>query len=138
MDDIKSGTLDQLTYLRNMKARREEIIRLIDEQGKLNQELVDRINGAVTMTELEDIYRPYRPKRRTRATIAREKGLEPLADLLLAQELMEGDVMEISASYIDLEKEVTTAEEALEGAMDIVAEILSDDADLRKAIRSTP
>ncbi|MGI6372329.1 MAG: Tex family protein [Caldicoprobacterales bacterium] len=136
LDDIKlRELLDQLTYLRNMKARREEIIRLIDEQGKLNQELVDRINGAVTMTELEDIYRPYRPKRRTRATIAREKGLEPLADLLLAQELMEGDVMEISASYIDLEKEVTTAEEALEGAMDIVAEILSDDADLRKAIR---
>ena len=127
--------LDQLTYLRNMKARREEITRLIDEQGKLNQELVDRINGAATMTELEDIYRPYRPKRRTRATIAREKGLEPLADLLLVQELMEGDILEISASYIDPEKEVTTAEEALAGAKDIVAEVFSDDADLRKAIR---
>ncbi|HZJ56871.1 MAG TPA: Tex family protein [Clostridia bacterium] len=136
LDDAQLRNLqEELTYLRNMKARREEITRLIDEQGKLDGELTEKINGAASMTELEDIYRPYRPKRRTRATIAREKGLEPLADILLAQELTEGDILEVASSYIDLGKEVTTAEEALKGAMDIVAEVLSDDADLRKAIR---
>ncbi len=134
-DALLRDLYDRLTYLRNMQTRREEIIRLIDEQGKLDEELVAKINSAATMTELEDIYRPYRPKRRTRAIIAKEKGLEPLADILFDQQIMEGDILEIAASYIDPEKEVNTAQEALQGAMDIVAEMLSDDADLRKAIR---
>ena len=134
-DAVLRSLYDRLVYLRNIKARREEIIRLIDEQGKLNDELIEKIQKASTMTELEDIYRPFRPKRRTRATIAKEKGLEPLADIILAQELMDGDILHIAASYIDPDKEVNTAQEALQGALDIVAEVLSDNADLRKAIR---
>ena len=100
-DAVLRSLYDRLVYLRNIKARREEIIRLIDEQGKLNDELIEKIQKASTMTELEDIYRPFRPKRRTRATIAKEKGLEPLADIILAQELMDGDILHIAASYID-------------------------------------
>lgn len=134
-DAVLRSLYDRLVYLRNIKARREEIIRLIDEQGKLNDELIEKIQKASTMTELEDIYRPFRPKRRTRATIAKEKGLEPLADIILAEELMDGDILHIAASYIDPDKEVNTAQEALQGALDIVAEVLSDNADLRKAIR---
>ena len=134
-DAVLRSLYDRLVYLRNIKARREEIIRLIDEQGKLNDELIEKIQKVSTMTELEDIYRPFRPKRRTRATIAKEKGLEPLADIILAQELMDGDILHIAASYIDPDKEVNTAQEALQGALDIVAEVLSDNADLRKAIR---
>lgn len=134
-DAVLRKLYDRLVYLRNIKARREEIIRLIDEQGKLNDELIEKIQKASTMTELDDIYRPFRPKRRTRATIAKEKGLEPLADIILAQELMDGDILDIAASYINPDKEVNTAQDALQGALDIVAEVLSDNADLRKAIR---
>jgi len=134
-DAVLRKLYDRLVYLRNIKARREEIIRLIDEQGKLNDELIEKIQKASTMTELDDIYRPYRPKRRTRATIAKEKGLEPLADMILAQQLMDEDMLHIAASYVDPDKEVNNAQEALQGAMDIVAEVISDNADLRKAIR---
>lgn len=134
-DALLRELFDRLTYLRNIKARREEVIRLIDEQGKLDEELVDKIHKATTMTELDDIYRPFRPKRRTRATIAKEKGLEPLAEIIFAQDLMDGDLMDMALAYVDPEKDVNSPEEALQGAMDIVAESLSDDADLRKAIR---
>ena len=134
-DTVLRKLYDRLVYLRNIKARREEIIRLIDEQGKLSDELVEKIQKASTMTELDDIYRPFRPKRRTRATIAKEKGLEPLADIILAQTLMDGDFLDVAASYINPDKEVNTPQEALQGAMDIVAEAISDNADLRKAIR---
>jgi len=136
LDDVVLRNLfERLTYLRNLQSRQEEIIRLIGEQGKLTDDLIEKIKSATTMTELEDLYRPYRPKRRTRATIAREKGLEPLAEILWAQEIVDGDVLEIASTYVNTEKEVNTPEEALQGAMDIIAEIISDDAELRKVIR---
>lgn len=134
-DSILRNLFERLTYLRNLQARQQEIIRLIEEQGKLTEELANKIQSATTITELEDLYRPYRPKRRTRATIAKEKGLEPLAEILWAQELVDGDIIEIASRYVNPEKEVNSPEEALQGAMDIVAEMISDDADLRKIVR---
>ncbi|MBQ8431104.1 MAG: RNA-binding transcriptional accessory protein [Clostridia bacterium] len=126
---------DRLNYLRNMDKRKEEVTKLIDEQGKLTDELKEKINKANTLTELDDIYRPFRPKRQTRATIAVAKGLEPLAKLILEQKITEGEPLDFAKEYISEEKEVKTAEEALQGACDIVAEIISDDADLRKILR---
>lgn len=126
---------DRLTYLRNLKARKEEVIRLINEQGKLTDELKEQIVKAETLQRVEDLYRPYRPKRRTRATIAKEKGLEPLAEIILAQEVITGSIDEIAAPFINEENEVNTIEEAYQGAMDIIAEIVSDNADFRKSIR---
>ena len=130
---------DRLTYLRNMDKRREEITKLIDEQGKLTDELKEKIAKAGTLTELEDIYRPYRPKRETRATKAIAKGLQPLADIILAQKLKEGDPLEIAKEYVnnaeDEKKRVSTPEEALQGALDIIAEVISDDAEVRKLLR---
>lgn len=134
-DDVLRDLADRLGYLRNLENRKEEVIRLIDQQEKLTPELEQKIRGAETLQEVEDIYRPFRPKRRTRATVAREKGLEPLAHILIEQELTEGDMEEIAGDYVNPEKEVNTPREALEGAMDIVAETISDDADLRKVIR---
>ncbi|MBQ7500201.1 MAG: RNA-binding transcriptional accessory protein [Clostridia bacterium] len=135
MDDTTLRTLeDRLKYLRNLFARKEEVKKSIDEQGKLTDELALAIDNAETLAEVEDLYRPYKPKRRTRATIAKEKGLEPLADILYAQE--DGrSVEEIAEEYIDPEKEVNTVEEALAGASDIIAEIVSDSAELRKSLR---
>jgi uncharacterized protein len=136
MDDTLLRDLaDRLQYLRNMDKRREEIIASIDSQGKLTEELVKAIEEAKTLAKLEDIYRPYKQKRRTRATIAREKGLEPLAEILFAQELREGTLEEVAAEYIDEEKEVLTAEDALQGASDIIAEEISDDAGIRDLLR---
>ena len=136
MDDtVLRDFHDRLTYLRNLHTRKEEVIRLIEEQGKLTEELRIDIEKAVTLTEIEDIYRPYRPKRRTRATIAKEKGLEPLAELIFAQNIYAGDINALAAPYIDAEKEVHTVEDALQGAMDIIAEMISDDAAYRKKVR---
>ena len=126
---------DRLTYLRNLEKRKEEIIKLIDDQQKLTPDLTLKINNAQTQTELEDIYRPYRPKRQTRATIAISKGLQPLADRILAQKDLLGDIYEIASEYIDAEKGVETSEQALQGALDIIAEQISDDADIRKELR---
>lgn len=134
-DQLLRNLNDRLVYLRNMEERKEEIKRLIDEQGKLTEELVLAIDTCEKLTELEDIYRPYRPKRRTRATIAKEKGLEPLAQLIMAQNLYEGNIDEICAEYINEEKDVKTTEDAINGAMDIIAEEISDNADYRKFIR---
>ncbi|MDD3766977.1 MAG: Tex family protein [Eubacteriales bacterium] len=134
-DQILRALYDRLSYLRSMQARKEEVKRLIDEQGKLTEELALAIDKAEKLTEIEDIYRPYRPKRRTRATIAKEKGLEPLADLVLAQQLKEGNIDDICAPYIDAEKGVESTDDALAGAMDIIAEMVSDNADFRKFIR---
>ena len=134
-DQLLRNLNDRLVYLRNMEERKEEIKRLIDEQGKLTEELVLAIDTCEKLTELEDIYRPYRPKRRTRATIAKEKGLEPLAQTIMAQNIYEGNIDEICAPFIDAEKEVNTTEDALAGAMDIIAEEVSDNADFRKFIR---
>ncbi|WP_209344373.1 Tex family protein [Flavonifractor sp. AGMB03687] len=136
MDDTTLRTLaDRLQYLRNLDKRREEVKAAIENQGKLTEELAAAIDGAATLAEVEDLYRPYKQKRRTRATMAKEKGLEPLADLLFAQ-AMDGPVPEAAAEdYIDPEKGVETAEEALQGASDIIAERISDDADIRKLLR---
>lgn len=134
-DQTLRAFADRLNYLRNMDKRKEEVSKLIDDQGKLTDELKTKIANASTLTELDDIYRPYRPKRQTRATIAIAKGLEPLAKIVLAQKLKEGDPLELAKEYVNEEKEVKTSQEALQGACDIVAEIISDDADIRKELR---
>ncbi|RMG61632.1 MAG: RNA-binding transcriptional accessory protein [Calditrichaeota bacterium] len=126
---------ERIRYLRMLEERRQTILKSIAEQGKLTPELEAKIRAATRLQEVEDLYLPYRPKRRTRATIAREKGLEPLARLILKQELTEGDPLAVAAPYVNPEKEVHNAQEALAGAMDIVAETVSDDADIRKTVR---
>lgn len=134
-DEILRDLFERLTYLRNMQSKKEEIQRLIAEQGNLTNEIANAINQATTLTELDDIYRPFRPKRRTRATIAKEKGLEPLAQIFVLQEITSGDLNELASSYVNPEKGVGTAEDAISGAMDIMAEIISDNAEYRKVIR---
>ena len=126
---------ERLTYLRNLEKRKEEIIRLIDEQGKLTDELTIKIAGTMVLSELEDIYRPYKPKKRTRATIAKEKGLEPLANIIYLQ-MEKRPITEIAKEFINEEKDVKTEEEAIAGALDIIAENIADDADYRKRIKS--
>lgn len=126
---------DRLTYLRNFDKRKEEVIKLITDQEKMTPEILQSIENAKTLTELEDIYRPFRPKRQTRATIAVAKGLEPLAKIILAQKETEGDCLAIASCFISEEKKVLTSEDALNGACDIVAEIISDDAEIRKNLR---
>ena len=126
---------ERLTYLRNLEKRKEEIIRLIDEQGKLTDELTIKIASTMVLSELEDIYRPYKPKKRTRATIAKERGLEPLANIIYLQ-TEKNDIFEIAKEYINEEKEVNSAEDAITGALDIIAENIADDADYRKKIKS--
>ena len=134
MDDTTLRALEtRLTYLRNLQDRRDEVKKAIENQGKLTAELSTAIDAAGTMTEVEDLYRPYKQKRRTRGSIAREKGLEPLAEAIFAQDGR--DPQALAQDYIDPEKGVNTAEEALQGANDIIAENLSDDADIRKALR---
>ena len=136
MDDTALRKLeDRLRYLRNLAKRREEVMAAIDGQGKLTDELTAAIENAATLAEVEDLYRPYKQKRRTRATVAREKGLAPLAELLLAQAADCPDPAEAAAGYIDPEKGVETAADALQGANDIIAEIISDDAAIRKTLR---
>ena len=132
-DEVLRDFYDRLTYLRNLEDKKEEISRLIDEQGMLTEEISASIEKALTLSELEDIYRPYRPKRRTRATIAKEKGLEPLADIIEKQEDI--DINAEAAKFIDEEKAVATAEDAIAGALDIIAERISEVADFRKAIK---
>lgn len=133
-DDVLRKFFERLTYLRNLKERKEDVLRLIDEQGKLNDDIVKALEKADTLTEVEDIYRPYKQKKRTRATIALEKGLKPLADLIL-EGTFKGDIKEEASKYINEEKKVLTADEAINGALDIVAEVISDDARFRKWIR---
>ena len=136
MDDTALRTLEErLTYLRGLQERREAVKKSIEEQGKLTEELAAAIDAAKTLAEVEDLYRPYKQKRRTRATMAKEKGLEPLAEILFAQQADCPDPLAEAAKYIDPEKGVETAEDALAGASDIIAEQISDDADLRKKLR---
>jgi len=136
MDDQDIRTLaDRLQYLRNLEDRRQEVKNSIENQGKLTEELSAAIDAAATLAEVEDLYRPYKQKRRTRATVAKEKGLEPLALLLFAQEKDCPDPMTAAAEYVNEELGVETVEDALQGANDIVAEMISDDADIRKALR---
>ena len=134
MDDTTLRNLEtRLTYLRNLQARRDEVKKSIENQGKLTDELSAAIDNAATMTEVEDLYRPYKQKRRTRGGIAREKGLEPLAAAIFAQDGQDPAVL--AAAYVSEEKGVATVEDALAGASDIIAEDLSDDASIRKSLR---
>ena len=133
-DQVLRELAERLEYLRNLDQRREEITKALTEQGVMTEELQKAITGAKTLSELEDIYRPFRPKRRTRATIARERGLEPLANWLMIQMGKEAPE-EKAAEFVDPEKEIPDVHAALAGARDIIAETVSDDAELRKQIR---
>lgn len=136
LDDEQIRNLNErLLYLRNLEEKKEQVLASIEEQGKLTEELRKQITEAQTQVVVDDLYRSYRPKRRTRATIAKEKGLDGLADIIMAQETSES-IEEIAASYISEEKEVKSAEEAIEGAKDIIAEIISDNAEYRMYIRN--
>ena len=133
-DEVLRALSERLTYLRNLEDRKKQVLSSIEDQGKLTEELKASIQAAQTLVVVEDLYRPYRPKRRTRATIAKEKGLEPLAQAILAQEAKE-PLEKLAEPYLSKEKEVTTVQEALAGACDILAEMISDEADYRMEIR---
>ena len=135
-DQVLRELYDRMTYLRNLENRKNEVRNSIEEQGKLTDEIIAAIDAAQTLVEVEDIYRPFRPKRKTRASVAKEKGLEPLSEILYSQDMFDGDIYEIAAQYINEEKGVMSVEEALNGAMDIVAENVSDNAEFRKQIRA--
>ena len=136
LDEVQIRAIEEkLAYFRELEDRRETVLRTIAEQGKLTEELRERILGTLDRSELEDLYLPYRPKRRTKATIAREKGLEPLALYLWTQEANVVPLSQFAATFISSDKGVATAEEALEGARHIVAEMVAEDADVRKALR---
>ncbi len=134
-DQLLRELSDRLTYLRNLDKRREEITGSIESQGKLTEEITEAIAKAPTLTELEDIYRPYKQKRKTRASIARAKGLEPLAAYIFAQIQDNCSLEEKAGLYVDIEKEVLNVEDALQGANDIIAQDISDDAIIRKSLR---
>ena len=133
-DEVLRNLGERLTYLRNLEERKQEIIRLIDEQGKLTEELTNAINNSMILAEIEDIYRPYKQKKRTRATIAKEKGLEDLANIILVQNEKE-DIYVIAQNYVNTEKEVNSAEDAINGALDIIAENISDNSEYRKKVK---
>ena len=133
-DEVLRKFSERLTYLRNLDERKADVSRLIEEQGKLTEEITEALGKAETLTEVEDIYRPYKPKKRTRATIAKEKGLEPLANLIL-EGAFKGDLLQEASKYIDEEKGVEKAEDAVSGALDIIAEGISEEAKYRKFIR---
>ena len=134
-DEVLRKFNERLTYLRNLESRKEDVLRIIEEQEKLTPELKLKIEKATTLTEVEDIYRPFKAKKRTRATMAVEKGLKPLAELILSGEF-NGNIVEEANKYINEEKDLKSEEEALQGAMDIISEIISDNADYRKWIRN--
>ncbi|MBO4572182.1 MAG: RNA-binding transcriptional accessory protein [Clostridia bacterium] len=134
-DQVLRELSERLTYLRNLEKRKEDVRSAIEEQGKLTDEISEALSAAETLTEVEDIYRPYKQKRKTRATVAIAKGLEPLADIIQAQDVTEGTAEELAMPFVDEEKGVSTAAEALAGAKDIIAERVSDDAELRKKLR---
>ncbi|MBQ3615987.1 MAG: RNA-binding transcriptional accessory protein [Anaerotignum sp.] len=133
-DQIIRQLSERLTALRNLEEKREQVKNAIAEQGNLTEELAAKLDAAETQTEIDDIYRPFRPKRRTRASIAKEKGLQPLADMIFGQKLI-GTLEDYANAFVDAEKGVETIEDAVQGAKDILAEQISDDADLRKILR---
>jgi uncharacterized protein len=136
LDDVVLRDLyERLIYLRNLEARKEEVVRLIEEQGKLTEELKSEILSADVLQRVEDLYRPFKQKKSTRASKAKEKGLEGLANIILAQDVLQGNLEELATPYIDEEKGVKNSKEAFDGACDIIAEIISDNADYRKHIR---
>lgn len=134
-DELLRDFSDRLTYLKNLVQRKEEVRSSIEGQGKWTDELAVALENAATLTEVEDVYRPYKQKKKTRASVAIERGLEPLADIIMAQELASYDLAELTAPYIDEEKGVATADDAMAGARDIIAERISDDAEMRKVLR---
>ena len=134
-DEVLRTLEERLAYLRNIEERKADVKRIIEEQGKLTEELSAAIDACTKLTEVEDIYRPFRPKRKTRATVAKAKGLEPLAERIRSQSPADTDISAIPAEFIDADKEVLSAEDAISGAMDIIAEAVSDNADYRKKIR---
>ena len=135
LSDEELRNLDErLTYLRNLESRKEEVKNSINNQGKLTDDIINQLENAVTLAEVEDIYRPYKQKKKTRATVAKAKGLEPLAEIILTQEEAK-DIREIATEYINDEKEVKTVEEAIQGALDIIAEMISDNPEYRKLIK---
>ncbi len=133
-DEVLRTFGERLTYLRNLEKRKEEVENSINEQGKLTDEIKKDLQNATTLAEVEDIYRPYKQKKKTRATVAKAKGLEPLANIILAQEETR-DIKEIAEEYVSEEKEVKTVEEAIQGALDIIAEMISDNPEYRKMIK---
>ena len=133
-DEVLRKFFERLSYLRNLKERKEAVLKSIDEQGKLTEEIVKALEVSETLTEVEDIYRPFKQKKRTRAIIALEKGLKPLAEIILEGNF-KGDVEEEASKYIDEEKKVLSSEDAINGALDIIAEMISDEASYRKWIR---
>ncbi len=135
-DQVLREIAERLEYLRNLDKRREEVRASIEGQEKLTEEIAAALSKAVTLAEIEDIYRPFRPKRRTRASIAREKGLEPLAQAIFEQRPDSGEPLVLAQTFLDPEKSVETAEDALQGALDIIAEDLSDDANIRRRLRN--
>lgn len=133
-DEILRNLDDRLNYLRNLEKRKEEITKSIEEQGKMTEEIQKAIENAMTLAEVEDIYRPYKQKKKTRATIAKAKGLEPLSIIIMLQSEKQ-DIFKIAEKYINPEKEVNSVEEAIAGALDIIAENISDNAKYRKQIK---
>ena len=134
-DELLRDFADRLTYLKNLETRKEEVRSSIEGQGKWTDELAAALEKASTLTEVEDVYRPYKQKKKTRASVAVERGLQPLADIIFAQEQKECDINALAAAYVDPEKGVNTPEDAILGAKDIIAELISDDAETRKALR---
>ena len=134
-DEVLRHLYERLGYLRNLEEKKQSVLASIEEQGLLTEELRAQIMAAETLVVVEDLYRPYRPKRRTRATIAKERGLEPLANLIYLQQVKQ-PLEEIAADYVDAEKEVETPEDAIAGAKDIIAETIADEADYRIHIRT--
>ena len=135
-DETLRNLEERLQYLRNLEARKEEVVRIIEEQGKLTEELKNQIEEANTLAEVEDLYRPYKQKKKTRATIAKAKGLEPLATIIYLQQETR-PLAEVAKEYVNEEKGVTTVEEAIQGALDIIAETISDEPKYRKQIKKT-
>ena len=133
-DEVLRNFGERLNYLRNLEKRKEEVTNSINEQGKLTEDIVKDLENAITLAEVEDIYRPYKQKKKTRATVAKAKGLEPLAEIILNQE-EKTDIVKIAEEYINEEKEVNTVEEAIQGALDIIAEMISDNPEYRKLIK---
>lgn len=133
-DEVLRTFGERLNYLRNLEKRKEEVTNSIEEQGKLTEKISKDLENAMTLAEVEDIYRPYKQKKKTRATVAKAKGLEPLAEIILTQEEAK-DIREIATEYINDEKEVKTVEEAIQGALDIIAEMISDNPEYRKLIK---
>ena len=133
-DEVLRNLGERLTYLRNLESRKEEVIKSIDSQGKLTQEIIKDLEKCITLAEVEDIYRPYKQKKRTRATIAKEKGLESLADAIIKQD-ESIDINKYAEGYINKEKEVNSVEDAINGALDIIAENISDNPEYRKKIK---